>query len=90
MAVVFIPKQLESAAGGLSRVEVEGATVRRLLDALAPRHPDLVAALLDEKGALRSNLAVAVDGDVLPEGLRGEVAPDSEVHFIPALSGGRP
>jgi hypothetical protein len=33
-------------------------------------------------------LAVAVDGEVLPGGLAERVGASSEVHLIPALSGG--
>ncbi|RME61745.1 MAG: hypothetical protein D6790_07350, partial [Caldilineae bacterium] len=35
-------------------------------------------------------LSVAVDGVISNKGLRTRVNPDSEVHIIPAMSGGTP
>jgi len=87
MATVFVPKALEASVGGKAEIEVEGATVRRVLDALAADHPEFVDALL-EGGNLRSDLAVAIDGEISTVGLRAPLEPDSEVHFIPALVGG--
>ena len=87
MAVVFIPRALEPKLGGAKSIEVEGATVRELLEAIDRLHPGFSANLLDD-GRLRSNLAVAVDGVVSPMGLREKTPGDAEVHFVPALAGG--
>jgi molybdopterin converting factor small subunit len=37
---------------------------------------------------VRADIAVSVDGEVSAEGLRRKVEPGSEVHFLPAMSGG--
>jgi len=87
MATVFVPRTLEDSVGGKSEIEIDGATVRRVLEALAVEHPSFVDALL-ENGELRSDLAVAIDGEISTVGLRARLQPDSEVHFIPALVGG--
>jgi molybdopterin converting factor small subunit len=55
------------------------------LDALSPG----VGARLLEGDRLRSGLSIFVDGLVRREGLDFELAPSSEVHFIPAIAGGR-
>ena len=43
---------------------------------------------LVEDGAIRPNLAVAVDGEIARMGLLEKVAENSEVHFVPAIGGG--
>ena len=88
MPIVFIPTSLRPQAGGAESVEVEGANVRQLVEELDRRFPGFAAHLLED-GRLKSNLAVAVDGEVCPLGLRERVEPDSEVHFVPALAGGK-
>ncbi|MCB1019008.1 MAG: MoaD/ThiS family protein [Acidobacteria bacterium] len=87
MATVFIPTMLQPLAGGRKTVEVAGATVGDLIRNLDAIHPGIQARLVDGD-ALRSNLAVAVDGEVSVFGLLEDVPEDAEVHFIPAISGG--
>jgi sulfur-carrier protein len=86
MPTVFIPSALRSFANGQESVKVAGSTVREVVNNLDPA---LRAALLD--GAkLKANLAVAVDGAVAPMGLLERVEPNSEIHFVAAISGGAP
>ncbi len=87
MPTVFIPALLQSLTGGKSTLEVEGATVREVLENLERVYPGLSARLLD-RGRLRPNISVAVDGRVGSRGLREPVSPSSEVHFITAIAGG--
>ena len=87
MATVFIPTMLQQLIGGLKGVEVAGETVGDLIDNLDAAHPGLKARLTDGE-ALRSNLTVAVDGEVSVLGLLEDVPENAEVHFIPAISGG--
>lgn len=89
MATVFIPTMLQPITGGLKQIEVEGETVGDLVEKLEAAHPGVKARLVDDSGALRSNLAVAVDGEVSVLGLLEDVPEGAEVHFIPAISGGR-
>lgn len=87
MSTVFIPTMLQSIAGGIKEVEVSGETVGDLIDNLEAAYPGIKARLVD-RGALRSNLAVAVNGEVSVMGLLEDVPEGAEVHFIPAISGG--
>jgi molybdopterin synthase sulfur carrier subunit len=87
MPTVFIPTMLQELTGGLKQVEVPGKTVADLIDNLEAQHPGIKVRLVDG-GALRSNLAVAVDGEVSVMGLLEDVSEGVEVHFIPAISGG--
>jgi molybdopterin synthase sulfur carrier subunit len=85
---VYIPTLLQAVTGGKSAVEVDGATVRQVIDNLEQLYPGLRERLLDQ-GKLRPNISVAVDGEVTPMGLLEAVSPQSEVHFVAAIKGGK-
>ena len=80
LPTVYIPTLLQPLTGGRSSVEVEGATVRQVIDNLEQACPGLRDRLL-EGGRLRPNLAVAVDGEIAAEGLREAVASDERDSF---------
>lgn len=87
---VRIPTTLRTLTGGASEVEVEGATVGAVLEALEGAHPGFKDRLLDGEGALRRfvNLYVADDDVRFREGLDTEVADGETVSIIPAVAGG--
>lgn len=87
MATVFIPPLLRDLTRGQAKISVPGDTVRAVVDALEARFPGIGARLCAE-GRLRPGLSVVVDGVVSRAGLRQPVTDASEVHFLPALSGG--
>ena len=89
MATVFIPSMLRPAAGDRESVEVEGSTVRDVIERLTEAYPKLRVRLLED-GQLRANISVAIDGEISTLGLLDTVEKDSEVHFVAAISGGRP
>jgi len=89
VAIVWIPSLLRSLTGGLSEVRASGATVREVIEALEQTHPGLKARLVGEDGRLKPNLALVVDGVNSKQGLRHPVDENTEVHFVPAMSGGR-
>ena len=75
-----------------------GATVREVIDALEVSYPGLKDRLVQVDGSLaggsshqtrlRPNIALVVDGVTSRQGLRHPLSEKSEVHFVPALSGG--
>jgi molybdopterin synthase sulfur carrier subunit len=87
MAVVWIPSLLRDLTGGQETVTVPGATVRQIVDELDHLYPGIKDRLCDANG-LRPGIAVAVGTQIARLGLREPVAEDSEVHFLPAVSGG--
>lgn len=87
MATVFIPTQLRRLTEGCDRLDVDGATVADLVDAVERRYPGF-RARVTAGGDLAPGLSVAVDGETAAHGLAEPVGPSSEVHFIPALGGG--
>jgi len=66
---------------------VEGSTIREVIDNLERTYPGIRERLVTEN-RLRSNISVAVDGEITPLGLLEPVSPASEVHFVAAISGG--
>lgn len=87
MATVFIPSLLQPATNGAAQVEIDAGSVGELVAALEARFPALAGRLAGD-GALKPNLAVAIDGEVSPLGLRARLQPNSEVHFVAAIKGG--
>jgi molybdopterin converting factor small subunit len=86
MALVFIPTMLQHLTAGTTQVRVEGKTVRDLVNSLEGRFPGIREHLLQE-GDLRPDLVVAIDGEMALD-LTERISEDSEVHFIPPISGG--
>ena len=87
MPTVIIPALLRKFTGGIERVDVPGKTIRELVRHLGERFPGLDAQLLEE-GDIRASIAVSIDGEIATGGILDTVGENSEVHFIPALSGG--
>jgi molybdopterin converting factor small subunit len=71
-------------------VEVGGATVREVLEAVFAGNPAARGYVLDEQGCLRRHMVVFVDGRQVrdPEGLSDHVPAGGEVYVLQALSGG--
>ena len=87
MATVFVPAPLRRLTGGRDRLDVQGSTVRALVDAIERAYPGFRDGVATD-GDVRPSLAVAVDGDLAAGGLDEPVGDASEVHFVPALGGG--
>ena len=89
MAEVWIPPKLQELTDGKQQVQVEGSTVRRLINNLEQQHPGIKEYLVDEEGDdLIPGLAVIIDGEVSQLGMLDKVGESSEVHFLPAIGGG--
>jgi molybdopterin synthase sulfur carrier subunit len=87
MATVWIPSLMRGLTGGLAEVRADGATVREVIDDLERRYPGLKSRLVGED-RLKPNIALVVDGVTSKQGLRHALMASSEVHFVPAISGG--
>ncbi|HUE75919.1 MAG TPA: MoaD/ThiS family protein [Chloroflexota bacterium] len=87
MAVVFIPSLLRGLAGGAQTVTVPGTTLRQVIQNLDAQHPGIGERLLEDD-RINPALSVVVDGVTARMGLRQPVGENSEVHFLPAISGG--
>ena len=64
--------------------------MREIIAELEASHPGIRARLVNEDDdRIKTEIAVAVDGEITREGLRKKVGASSEVHFLPAIGGGR-
>lgn len=81
MATVVFSSGLQRHTGGVERLNVSAPDVRGLIAALDARFPGIGEVL-------RSGMAVAIDGEIIQEPLLEAVPDDSEVHFLPSISGG--
>ena len=88
MPAIWIPTLLKYLTNGVDTVEIEGKNTRELIESLDLTYPGIKSRLCDDNDKIRAEIAVAVDGQIVTTGMRTRVAPDSEVHFLPALSGG--
>jgi len=90
VSTVRIPPVLRAQAGGSKTLDLAGATVGEVLDALVAAHPGLRAQLYTDDGSLNRFVNVYVDGqDVRYTGeLATEVGERDEVVILPAMAGG--
>ena len=87
MATVFIPSLMQKLSDGKSRVEIEGSSVRQIVNNLEAQYPGFMERLVED-GRIKGNISVAIDGEITPLGMLEKVGEDSEVHFLPAIGGG--
>ena len=78
---------MQKLTEGQTQIAVEGETVRQVVEALEERYPGFKDRIV-AGDRIKTEIAVAVDGEVVAAGLRARVGPESEVHFLPALAGG--
>jgi molybdopterin converting factor small subunit len=90
MSTVFIPAVLRANVGGVKSLELDGDSVRAVVDALVSKHPSLGSQLLTGDGDLNRFVNVYINGqDVrFMDGLDTPVAPADEVRLFPAMAGG--
>jgi len=89
MITVRIPTPLRSLTGGNEQVEVAGATLRDVIDALEKQHPGLKDRLLDEKGVRRFiNIYVGDEDSRFLDGLETKLSSGSEISIVPAIASG--
>lgn len=88
MATVWVPSPLLHLTRGAKTIGVDGRTVKELVVALDRIYPGVKDAITKDGILLKPSIAVVVDGTIVQLGLLHPVAPDSEVHFIPAMAGG--
>ena len=87
MPTVWIPALMRDLTQGRRTVAVEGATVREVIRSLEAAYPGLGERLCDGDD-LNPYIEIAVDGAIAPLGLLSPVGENSEIHILPAVSGG--
>jgi len=90
MPTVRFTKHLGRFFPGLGVLEIDGATVRDVVDAIDLIHPGLRGYIVDDAGVLRKHVNIFVDGTMVRDRveLSDLVGPNSELDIMQALSGG--
>jgi len=89
MITVRIPTPLRTLTGGNEAVEVNGSTLREVIDTLDKQHPGMKDRLLDEKGVRRFVNIYVGDEDVrFLDGLETKLSAGTEISIVPAIAGG--
>ncbi len=88
MATVYIPSLMQKLSDGNSKLQIEGKSVRQIVDNLESVYPGFRERLVEDD-RIKGNISVAIDGEITPLGMLEKVGEDSEVHFLPALGGGK-
>ena len=82
MANVIINREIaRQYTDGQTEIEVRSDNIRAVIRELDARFPGVGQVL-------RTDMAVAIDGEIYQHVLLEPVGPDSEVAFIPAIEGG--
>ncbi|MCP4783669.1 MAG: MoaD/ThiS family protein [Fuerstiella sp.] len=85
MAIVFVPPQLRKLTGA-AQVDVEGNTVREVVDQLEKQFPGIRQRLFEDD-QLSPLLQLSVD-HVMTRAVATSVTSSTEVHFLPVIGGG--
>jgi len=88
LPTVWIPALMRDLTGGEEVISVAGGTIRQVIESLDERFPGFWERLCNEDD-LRPNIIVSVDGEVSHRRLRQTLSESSELHFLPAISGGK-
>ena len=90
MSTVYIPAVLRPNAGGAKALELDGTSIRAVVDELVAQHPALGGQLLTDDGDLNRFVNVYVNGQDVRylAGLDTPVSPSDEVRLLPAMAGG--
>ena len=88
--IVRIPTPLQKLVGDKSEVQVEGSTLREVIEGLAGQNADIKSRLLDESGELRRFVNVYVNEEDVRflDKLDTQIKDGDEVSIVPAIAGG--
>jgi molybdopterin converting factor small subunit len=90
MSEIRIPPTLRSATAGAKLVEIDGGTVREVVDGLVAAYPELASRLIDPAGGINAFVNVFVNGTDVRHlgGLDTPVVARDSLVLLPAMAGG--
>lgn len=90
MATVHIPTPLRRLTGGQSRVQVDGATILAVLEALDAQYPGFRERLFDDGGELKRFINIYVNDEEIRTlaGKATVVKEGDRITIVPAMAGG--
>ncbi|MCB0046171.1 MAG: MoaD/ThiS family protein [Caldilineaceae bacterium] len=90
MATVYVPTPIRRLTGGQAKVDVAGANVADLIQAVDAAYPGVAERLLDDDGNLKRFINVFVNDDEIRtlDGLATPVGEKDKISIVPAMAGG--
>ncbi|MCS7213903.1 MAG: MoaD family protein [Candidatus Calescibacterium sp.] len=90
MPKVKIPGPLRKLVGNKDEINVEGKTLKEVIENLGAINPEIKARIVDEKGEIRRFINVYVNNEDIRfiNGIDTEVKDSDEITIIPAIAGG--
>ena len=85
-----IPSPLRRFTNGQASLDVNGKSVKEVLDELFSKYPDIKNHLMEDDGNLRNFVNIFINGENIrqKEGLSTQVDDGSDVRIIPSIAGG--
>jgi molybdopterin converting factor small subunit len=87
MATATIPSLMRKLTGGRDRVTVSGKNLREAIADLDRQFPGIANQLIED-GDIKPSIAVSIDGEVCTNGVLDTIRDNSEIYFMPQISGG--
>ena len=87
MPIIFVPSLMQKLCNGEQKLIIEGTNLRQVINNLDLQYTGFKDRLVED-GKIKPNISVAVDGEITPLGMIQKVGINSEIHFLPAISGG--
>ena len=88
MATVWIPPLVQALTDGTAVIASPGDTLQEVMENLENTYPGVTARLFRDRRRLQPGIAMSVDGIVNNEGQTLPIDVNSEIHFLPAITGG--
>ena len=89
-AIVTLPPVLRERADNQTRLHVEGATIREIIEELERRFPGILFNLCYETGELRPYVNIFIEKENIRylQGLDTPVYPGAHIRVLPSVAGG--
>ena len=78
---------MRKLTGGHDRVTVSGKNLREAIADLDRQFPGFANQLIED-GDIKPSIAVSIDGEVGTNGVLDTIRDNSEIYFMPQISGG--
>jgi molybdopterin converting factor small subunit len=89
MTKVIIPTPLRKYTNEIGEIDIEGVTIREIINAIDKKYPGVKNRLCDEQGNIRRYINIYVGGEDIRflDGIKTKIG-DKEVNIVPAIAGG--
>jgi molybdopterin synthase sulfur carrier subunit len=88
---VRVPTPLRKFTQGVDEVDVQGSTVKALVEDMESKYPGIKERICDESGKIRRFVNVYVNGDDIRflQNLETTLKDGDRISIVPAIAGGR-